>query len=70
ALQVKKELIRNNDINEIREEYSLKNPVISIKNISWLQSMSDPVAHVAFKQQKGFTQVVQSYFVTTKYFLY
>ena len=61
ALQVEKELIRNNDINEIREEYSLKNPVISIKNISWLQSMSDPVAHVAFKQQKGSTQVVQSY---------
>ncbi|MEJ2615066.1 MAG: hypothetical protein P8Z35_08910 [Ignavibacteriaceae bacterium] len=44
ALQVKKELIRNNDINEIREEYSLKNPVISIKNISWLQSMIEQPA--------------------------
>ena len=53
ALQVEKEFIRNNDVNEIREAYSLKNPVISIKNISWLQSMSDPVANVAFKQQKG-----------------
>ena len=61
ALEIEKGLSNNNDINELIKFYSLKNiSTNDQKNITWLQSMSDPVAYVAFKLQKGFTRIIQS----------
>ena len=61
ALEIEKGVIRNYDITEIRKAYSLKNSLLSKKNILWSQSMVDPVANVAFKLKTGDAQAVQSY---------
>ena len=61
ALEIQKGVILNYGVNELRKAYSLKNPVINVKKLSWSQSLSDPVASAAFKMQNGDTRVVQSY---------
>ena len=54
-------LSQNDDINDLIELYSLNNYKLNAqRKVTWSESMSDPVANVIFKLQKGFTRVVES----------
>lgn len=62
ALKIEEDINNNYDIDELIKTYAQKNSIItSVKQVTWSQSMNDPVAYVAFQLQEGATQVVQSY---------
>ncbi len=62
ASELEDGLNKNYDINGLVQIYSLKNIIIhNQKNITWSQSMKDPVGNVIFNLKKGFTRVIVSY---------
>ena len=61
ALGVETGLRKNYDIDSLLESYSLYNfKLNSNRKVTWPETMVDPVAHVIFRLQKGFTRVIES----------
>ena len=61
AVKLEDGLSKNNDINSLVNLYSLKNiSVHNKRNMTWSQSMVDPVGNVIFNLKKGFTRVIVS----------
>ena len=58
ALDIEQRIKNNNNIDKLIKENSIIN---SVKNVTWLQSMNDPIAYVSFQLQIGSTQVIQTY---------
>ena len=61
AVKLEDGLSKNYDINSLVNLYSLKNIIVHNKrNMTWSQSMVDPVGNVIFNLKKGFTRVIVS----------
>ncbi len=59
AVKLEDGLSKNYDINSLVNIYSLKNIAIHNKrNMTWSQSIVDPVGNVIFNLKKGFTRVI------------
>ena len=59
AVKLEDGLSKNYDINGLIDSYSLKNIIIHNKrNMTWSQSIVDPVGNVIFNLKKGFTRVI------------
>ena len=61
ALGMEAGLNKNSDIESLAKTYSLKSFKLNAnRKVTWEESMSDPVANVIFRLQKGFTRVVEA----------
>jgi len=61
ALKIETGLTENYDIQSIIRHNSLKNILLNTeRKITWSETMSDPIANVIFRLQKGFTRVIES----------
>ncbi len=61
AVKLEDGLSKNYDINSLANIYSLKNIIIhNERNMTWSQSMVDPVGNVIFNLKKGFTRSIVS----------
>jgi hypothetical protein len=61
ALEIETGLNKNYDIENLIKSYSLKNFYVKTnRNVTWSETMVDPVANVIFGLKKGFTRVVES----------
>ncbi|MFZ1289339.1 MAG: peptidyl-prolyl cis-trans isomerase [Melioribacteraceae bacterium] len=59
ALEIENNIFNNIQLDEIIKKHSLENSaIVKTINVSWSQSMNDPIAFVAFQLQKGSTQVL------------
>ena len=62
AFEIEEGINNNDKIDELIRKYNKNNSIINnAKKITWSQSMSDPVASIAFQLQKGDSRIVQSY---------
>ncbi len=61
ALEIEAGLSKNNNIKDLIRSHSLKNiKQVDKKEVTWSESMIDPVANVIFGLKKGFTRVIES----------
>ena len=61
ALEIEAGLSKNNTLKDLIRSHSLKDiQQVDNKEVTWSESMSDPVANVVFGLKKGFTRVIES----------
>jgi hypothetical protein len=61
ALEIEAGLSKNNDIKDLIRSHSLKDiKQVYKREVTWSESMIDPVANVIFGLKKGFTRVIES----------
>ncbi len=62
ALRIETDLNKNHDVENLIKSYSLKSFKLNAKReVTWSETMIDPVANVIFQLRKGFTRVIESY---------
>ena len=61
ALEIEAGLSKNNDIKDLLRSHSLKDITqVDKREVTWSESMIDPVANAIFGLKKGFTRVIES----------
>ena len=61
ALEIETGLSKNNDIKDLIRSHSLKDVTqVDEREVTWSETMIDPVANAIFGLKKGFTRVIES----------
>ncbi len=61
ALKIETDLNKNHDVKDLIRSYSLKSfKLKSKREVTWSETMTDPVANVIFGLREGFTRVIEA----------